>query len=706
MPFLGTTGGGSVKQYGGQANLGYFIKNSLRFRRANNNYLSRAQGTATSTTTGTWSGWIKRGSLSSTQHFWSSSNYDFLRWKSDDKIEIAYLGNAGYVETYAVYRDPAAWYHVVLVFDTTNGTAVNRMRLYVNGVEQTLNWGATPQTQNAVFQRWNVSGYTGHLGNFQYDNSDILDGYMAECYWIDGQALTPSSFGKTDVGTNQWIPKKYLGTYGNNGFYLKFADTSAATAAAIGKDSSGNGNNWTPNNINVSSTTAIKSYTTTGTSTWIAPLGVTAVNYLVVAGGGAGGSAGPTMYDSGSGGGGAGGVANGSLVIVPGTSYTLTVGTAGAGTSGRTRGANGSNSVFATITAIGGGGGAPGAAANDGAAGGSGGGSSTSGAGGAGTPGQGFAGASSTTSSGGGGGGATAAAIASPNNRGGDGGAGFTSSISGSPVTYGGGGGGGAYSGSPGPGGSGGSSIGGAGGTNNSNGSNATGYGSGGGGSGGTYNTTGTLSGGSGSQGIVILSYTSPTSTNYDAMIDSPTRSAVASNYATLNPLAKRQDVTTSVTFADGNLKATFPDAGGNQTHAWGTQTITSGKCYWEVTINATPSNVALGIGDQTDLDGTANHSVIYLQDGTIAKYGSTQTTAATFTTNDVIGIAYDASSATLAYYKNGVLQYTVTGLLYIPSLPFHRGTTSDSIIVNFGQRPFTYTPPSGFKSLNTFNLP
>ena len=253
MPFLGTTGGGSVKQYGGQANLGYFIKNSLRFRRANSNYLSRAQGTATSTTTGTWSGWIKRGSLSSTQHFWSSSNYDFLRWKSDDKIEIAYLGNAGYVETYAVYRDPAAWYHVVLVFDTTNGTGVNRMRLYVNGVEQTLNWGATPQTQNAVFQRWNVSGYTGDIGDFQYNHTDILDGYMAECYWIDGQALTPSSFGKTDAGTNQWIPKKYLGTYGNNGFYLKFADASAATAAAIGKDSSGNGNNFTPSGISVTS---------------------------------------------------------------------------------------------------------------------------------------------------------------------------------------------------------------------------------------------------------------------------------------------------------------------------------------------------------------------------------------------------------------------------------------------------------------------
>jgi len=76
---------------------------------------------------------------------------------------------------------------------------------------------------------------------------------MAEFHFIDGQALTPSSFGKTDILTNQWIPKKFAGTYGTNGFYLKFADASAATAAAIGKDSSGNGNNWTPNNISVTS---------------------------------------------------------------------------------------------------------------------------------------------------------------------------------------------------------------------------------------------------------------------------------------------------------------------------------------------------------------------------------------------------------------------------------------------------------------------
>jgi hypothetical protein len=89
------------------------------------------------------------------------------------------------------------------------------------------------------------------MGFFRTAEPRPMDGYMAEVNFIDGQALTPSSFGKTDGATGQWIPKKFAGTYGTNGFYLKFADASAATAAAIGKDSSGNGNNWTPNNISV-----------------------------------------------------------------------------------------------------------------------------------------------------------------------------------------------------------------------------------------------------------------------------------------------------------------------------------------------------------------------------------------------------------------------------------------------------------------------
>lgn len=711
MPFLGTTGGASVKQYGGQANLGYFIKNSLRTRSSASAYLNRTPATATNQKVWTWSAWVKRGTLGTDQSLFATSSQNFsIFFGSGNDLRIwTNLGN-GSIYTSAVYRDTAAWYHIVL----QRTSVAPYFNLYVNGVQvtsfaydnRTTYPGTADSEVNSTVAHY-ISGFTGYY----------FDGYMAEINFIDGQALTPSSFGKTDAATGQWIPKKFAGTYGTNGFYLKFADTSAATAAALGKDSSPNGNNWTPNNIDLSSPTTIRSYTTTGSSTWIAPVGVTAVNYLVVAGGGAGGSAGPTMYDSGSGGGGAGGVANGSLVIVPGTSYTLTVGTAGAGTSGRTRGANGSNSVFATITAIGGGGGAPGVAGQDGAAGGSGGGSSVSGAGGAGTPGQGFAGASSTTSSGGGGGGASAAAIASPNNQGGNGGAGFTSSISGSPVTYGGGGGGGAYSGTPGPGGSGGPGGGGAGGINNANGANATGYGSGGGGSGGTYNTTGTLSGGSGSQGIVILSYTSPTSNTYDAMIDSPTLSAVASNYATFNPL-DRYTPSGTITVSNGNLKFTKDSTG---THAIirGTIGVSTGKWYWEALLENVgggwPSIGITGTGTIIGSDpyvGFFSTSYGYNAtdssgSGTLYNNNSGTTYGAFYGANDIIGVAFDADAGTLIFYKNGVSQGTYTGVptgvTYLPAFScYNTGAWS----VNFGQRAFIYTPPSGYKSLNTFNLP
>jgi len=717
MPFLGTTGGGSVKQYGGQANLGYFIKNSLRFRTSGSTYLNRTFGTATSRTTWTKSFWVKRGTIGVSQQMFASrptaTPYSLIYFNSSNTFE--YDEGSLYFSTSQLFRDPAAWYHIVIAVDTTQATNTNRVKIYVNGSQITAFGTATYPSQNYNTQYNSATNHTvGKGGNY---TNEYFDGYMTEINFIDGQQLTPSSFGKTDAATGQWIPKKFAGTYGTNGFYLKFADASAATAAAIGKDSSPNGNNWTPNNIDLSSPTTIRSYTTTGSSTWIAPVGVTSVNYLVVAGGGAGGSAGPTMYDSGSGGGGAGGVANGSLVIIPGTSYTLTVGTGGTGASGRTRGANGSNSVFATITAIGGGGGAPGVASSDGAAGGSGGGSSVSGIGGAATPGQGFAGGSSTTSSGAGGGGAGGAGSASPNNQGGNGGAGFTSSISGSPVTYAGGGGGGAYSASPGPGGSGGSSIGGAGGVNNASGSNATGYGSGGGGSGGTYNTTGTLSGGSGSSGIVILSYTSPTSNTYDAMIDSPSLSAVASNYATFNPLDSYTPSGT-ITVSNGNLKFTKDSTG---THAIirGTIGVSTGKWYWEAllenvgggwpSIGITGTGTIIGSDPYVGYFSTSYGYNATASSGTANIYNNNSATTygVFYAANDIIGVAFDADAGTLIFYKNGVSQGTytgvTTGVTYLPAFScYNTGAWS----VNFGQRAFIYTPPSGYKSLNTFNLP
>ena len=256
MPFLGTTGGGSVKQYGGQANLGYFIKNSLRFRASNSNYLNRTFGTPTNNKVWTWSAWVKRGSLSlaDADHLFmgtptdvggNPSTYARLVFETDGTLRLQSASSASEAFTSsAVFRDPAAWYHIVLYMDAVNTT----VRCYVNGTEIAYASRSNPTNTNTAI---NGSGNYHRMGFFRTAEPRPMDGYMAEVNFIDGQALTPSSFGKTDAATGQWIPKKFAGTYGTNGFYLKFADTSAATAAAIGKDSSGNGNNWTPNNISV-----------------------------------------------------------------------------------------------------------------------------------------------------------------------------------------------------------------------------------------------------------------------------------------------------------------------------------------------------------------------------------------------------------------------------------------------------------------------
>jgi len=284
MPFLGTTGGGSVKQYGGQANLGYFIKNSLRTRSSASAYLNRTFGTPTDNKKFTWSGWVKRGTLGAYQQLQvgddnTSDNFLSLRFSDTDTLQCFQCGGGSYnlqVSTSAVFRDPSAWYHIVFVYDSANATSTNRIQFYVNGVLQAVSYAVGPFAQNTASQL-NVASRPNAIGRLLYASVQYFDGYLAEVNFVDGQALTPSSFGKTDAATGQWIPKKFAGTYGTNGFYLKFADASAATAAAIGKDSSPNGNNWTPNNISVTAGVTYDAMTDVPTLT-----SATAANYPVM----------------------------------------------------------------------------------------------------------------------------------------------------------------------------------------------------------------------------------------------------------------------------------------------------------------------------------------------------------------------------------------------------------------------------------------
>jgi len=448
MPFLGTTGGGSVKQYGGQANLGYFIKNSLRFRGSASAYLNRTPS-ASDRTTWTWSAWVKRGTISTQQYLFQAriddggtdTNKLSFFFNSDDTLNV-FSQVTVFRKTNAVFRDPAAWYHIVLVADTSNATANNRFRLYINNVEQTYQTLNNPSSALTTAVNSANPHYIASEGG-----STLFDGYLGEINFIDGQALTPSSFGKTDAVTGQWIPKKFGGAYGTNGFYLKFADASAATAAAIGKDSSPNGNNWTPNNI----------------------------------------------------------------------------------------------SVTAGVT--------------------------------------------------------------------------------------------------------------------------------------------------------------------YDAMIDSPSLSAVASNYATWNPLAKGSEVT----LANGNLEASWTGSSGHTVYA----TIgfpTTGKWYCEMTG---AYQVSFGLVPTssyfvTSQVGYPNTGIGYRgTDGQKMVNGTPSAYGATYGTSDIIAVVYDADALSLRFYKNNVDQGAITVASDSYTLAVGYQTTSAGTAkINFGQRPFTYTPPSGFKSLNTFNLP
>jgi hypothetical protein len=138
--------------------------------------------------------------------------------------------------------------HIVIAVDTTQGTAANRVRIYVNGSEVTVFSIATYPSQNAdTF----INSATTHTINKESDfYANYGNMYVADAHFIDGQALDPTSFGEFDATTGVWVPKAYTGSYGTNGFRLDFSDNSAATATTLGKDRAGS-NNWTPNNLSV-----------------------------------------------------------------------------------------------------------------------------------------------------------------------------------------------------------------------------------------------------------------------------------------------------------------------------------------------------------------------------------------------------------------------------------------------------------------------
>jgi hypothetical protein len=241
---------------------GYQISRSVRLRSSASAYFSRTPSSAGNRRTFTLSFWIKSGSLAAgtTGQIMGTNvgTYDRINFGENSTAQLSFTvdaaGTAKQCFTPGVYRDPSAWYHFVVAVDTTQATDTNRVKIYANGVQQTLTGTFPTQNYQSSINN-NVAQYLGSDRGSTY----LYDGYMTEINFVDGQQLTPASFGYNDTYTGVWQPAPYTGTYGTNGFYLTFADNSAATATTIGKDYSGNGNNWTPNNISVTAGTTYDS---------------------------------------------------------------------------------------------------------------------------------------------------------------------------------------------------------------------------------------------------------------------------------------------------------------------------------------------------------------------------------------------------------------------------------------------------------------
>ena len=229
---------------------GYEVQRSLRFNRGDSPYLSRALGSPTSDTKASVSVWLKRIAVGTDNSFFD--NYQgtndrltisLVSSTDGDALGVYQRDSSGIVcnlLTTQKFRDPTSWYHILVAFDTTQGTAADRVKIYVNGTQVTSFSSSTYFSQNHNLRAG--SGYTTNIGRYGA-GSNYFGGYLAEVNYIDGQQLSPTDVGFTEFQTGAWKPRGYYGSYGNNGFRLDFSDNSSV--AALGHDKSGTGNHMT-----------------------------------------------------------------------------------------------------------------------------------------------------------------------------------------------------------------------------------------------------------------------------------------------------------------------------------------------------------------------------------------------------------------------------------------------------------------------------
>jgi hypothetical protein len=624
---------------------GYNLTNSLRFRSSASAYLNRTPASAGNRTTWTWSSWLKIGSPNGSDRYIFAAGASAggglltgLVLTAADKFELYWNSSGSSTLTTAVYRDYAAWYHVCLVANTTTLT------LFVNNVQVAQrSISGSAEINNTVVHRIGSRADSGITGVH-------FDGYLAETNFIDGQALSPSSFGAFSATTGVWQPIEYTGTYGTNGFYLPFLTSPASFAGSF---------NGTNQLISVAANAAFNFTGDFTAECWYNTSTVTNASQ-------------PTLFTIGS-------DATGLIVaFFSGTFYCYMLGSGALMTaatpplnqwvhvawvrvgSTNTLYLNGVATATATIS---------GTLSSTG-------GVTVGRTGSSGTAFQHFQGLVSNFRL---------------NNT-----ALYTSNFT--PPT---------------------SALTAVSGTQLLTLQNATIIDN----STNAFTITNTNSVTTSSDNPFTYSISQDRSGNgnnwtpnnisltagvtYDSMTDVPTlTSATAANYCVINPLVYRNSVGQNG-YSNGNL--TLSGLGAAVTY-FNMATIgvnaSSGKFYWECQIGAASSGIFIGVTQDSNFQSGDWDAWYDSSGGALYKVATNVASVASATTNDVIGIAYDSTANTCAFYKNNTLLGTVTGLTSATMFPLQCSRASAVLNLNFGQRPFAYTPPTGFVALNTFNLP
>ncbi len=226
----------------------YEVANSCRFD-GSSAVMEKTFGSAGNRDTFTLSCWVKRSGLSTTQRVigWKNNGGGYgLIWEDTDQLKflITATGSNAAFTTNRLFRDVSAWYHIVLKIDTTQATEADRMRVYINGVEETSFASRTYPNQNED-THMNLDNKC-RIGCSPVADNSYFSGYLAEVCFIDGSALAPTEFGEFDEDSPTiWKPKDVSGlTFGSNGFYLDFEDSGD-----LDDDESGNGNDFTASNL-------------------------------------------------------------------------------------------------------------------------------------------------------------------------------------------------------------------------------------------------------------------------------------------------------------------------------------------------------------------------------------------------------------------------------------------------------------------------